>query len=63
MLTREQQDWVCDKIGEWYLEWKGKIIAHTPDCREFCPHTHRLGFAKEMLKEKLCKETIGGKDA
>ncbi len=48
MLTREQQDWVCYQIGEWYLEWKNHITDG---------HQHRLGFAKEMLKERLCKET------
>ncbi len=47
VLTREQQDWVCGEIGEWYLDWKRKITEKDG--------THRLGFAKEDLKNRLCQ--------
>ena len=39
---------VCAAIGEWYLEWKPKIA-------DYKNHSHRLGYAKEMLKTKLCE--------
>lgn len=45
-FTREQQDWICGQIGEWYLEWKDKIV----DCQGAC---HNLGIAKEHLKSIL----------
>jgi hypothetical protein len=44
-FTREQEDWICYQIGEWYLEWKEKI---TPNMG-----AHKLGVAKEKLKQKL----------
>lgn len=45
-FTSEQKDWICYMIGEWYLIWKDKI----------CPNEvpHRLGYAKEQLKNFLC---------
>ena len=49
-LTKEQQDWVCEVIADWYLKWKGCITTN--------PHeTHRLGYAKEELKAMLCEDT------
>lgn len=46
-FTREQQDWICEVIGDWYLRWKHCIA-------DYNDQTHRLGFAKEQLKEMLC---------
>ena len=43
-FTREQEDWICYQIGEWYLNWKYKIT----------PGTSLLGIAAEDLKELLC---------
>lgn len=48
-FTREQEDWICYQIGEWYLEWRN-CIADYKTC------THSLGYAKEKLKERLCTE-------
>jgi hypothetical protein len=45
-FTEEQQDYLCEVIGEWYLKWKGKITPnHQP---------HSLGIAKEELKAMIC---------
>jgi len=59
-FTREQEDWICYQIGEWYLDWKDKIILNSFSTDEkivFDPakaFTHELGIAKEHLKEILC---------
>ena len=45
-FTREQEDWICYQIGEWYLEWKDKIVDGSA--------LHKLGIAKEHLKTILC---------
>lgn len=47
-FTNEQIDFICYQIGEWYLEWKDRIII---DLKQ---GTHRLGFAKEQLKTMIC---------
>lgn len=47
-FSPEQQDFICYQIGEWYLEWKDRIIV---DLQE---GTHRLGYAKEQLKTLIC---------
>ncbi len=47
-FTYEQRDFICYQIGEWYLEWKSRIIVDSES------GTHRLGYAKEMLKELIC---------
>jgi len=44
-FTRKQEEWLCQAIGDWYLEWKGKITNGEP---------HKLGIAKENLKEIVC---------
>ena len=49
-FTPEQQDFICYQIGEWYMEWKDRIVV---DLKE---GTHRLGFAKEQLKTLICGE-------
>lgn len=46
-LTREQQDEICAIIGDWYLQWKHGLI-------NWDERTHRLGYAKEKLKEMIC---------
>lgn len=45
-FTPEQVDYICYVIGEWYLDWRSAIGGdkHAP---------HRLGYAKEKLKEML----------
>jgi hypothetical protein len=48
-FTSEQLDFLCYMLDEWYLEWKGKILTGNED-------RHRLGYAKELLKSKLCGE-------
>lgn len=47
-FTPEQVDFICYQIGEWYLDWKGNILV------QGYPEQHRLGIAKEQLKNKLC---------
>ena len=54
-FTREQEEWMCYQIGEWYLEWKIKMI-------DWDNKTHMLGFAKEMLKKRLCDNFKGYAD-
>ncbi len=44
-FTPQQIDYVCYMIGEWYLIWKHKIVDQGT--------LHRLGYAKEELKEML----------
>ena len=36
-----QRDFICYQIGDWYCMWKNMITDS---------QTHRLGYAKEMLK-------------
>lgn len=48
-FTREQEDWICYQIGEWYLDWRNKIA-------DYDTKTHNLGYAKEKLKLRLCTE-------
>jgi hypothetical protein len=47
-LSKVLKDRLCFQIGEWYLEWK--------NCLCFSNGTHRLGFAKEKLKERICSK-------
>jgi hypothetical protein len=47
-FTREQEEWLCYLIGEWYLFWKGKICDKNG--------THSLGKAKEHLKAIICND-------
>lgn len=47
-FTTEQIDHICYMIGEWYIEWKERIVV---DLKQ---GTHRLGFAKEQLKTMIC---------
>lgn len=44
-FTQEQIDFICYQIGDWYLEWKNKLVVDGGG--------HRLGFAKEMLKTMI----------
>lgn len=48
-FTKEQEDWICYVIGDWYLDWKHRIVLEGG--------THRLGIAKEHLKKMLCEKT------
>lgn len=57
-FTREQEDWLCYEIGEWYLDWKHSMAVHLADCETKCNcGQHRLGVAKEMLKMRICNLT------
>lgn len=47
-FTPEQVDFICYQIGEWYIEWKECIIT------DLEKGAHRLGYAKEQLKEMIC---------
>jgi hypothetical protein len=47
-FTPEQIDFICYQIGDWYLEWKDRIVL---DYEKGC---HRLGYAKEQLKTIIC---------
>lgn len=49
-FTPEQIDHICYMIGDWYIEWKDRIVM---DIKQ---GTHRLGFAKEQLKTLICGE-------
>jgi len=46
-FTKQQVEFICYQIGEWYVEWKNQLI-------DYENKTHRLGYAKELLKEKIC---------
>jgi hypothetical protein len=48
-LTTEQEKEICWIIGEWYMQWKHKICDAGTQ--------HRLGHAKEQLKEMICSIT------
>lgn len=47
-FTPEQIDFICYQIGDWYMEWKDRLVI---DLKE---GTHRLGYAKEQLKTIIC---------
>ncbi len=49
-FTPEQIDFICYEIGDWYLEWKDRLVI------DLKKGTHRLGYAKEQLKTKICGE-------
>lgn len=49
-FTPEQIDFICYQIGDWYLEWKDRLVI------DLKKGTHRLGFAKEQLKTLICGE-------
>lgn len=51
-FTREQEDFICLKIDEWYLLWNDRI-----GLREHINGvSYKFGIAKEHLKEWLCGE-------
>jgi hypothetical protein len=47
-LTPEQIDFICYQIGDWYIEWKDRLVL------DLSQGTHKLGFAKEELKTMIC---------
>lgn len=47
-FTREQEDWLCVVLDDWYLSWKGRVTDGQ----------HRLGIAKEELKGLFCGESL-----
>ena len=48
-FTKQQVDFICYQIGEWYVQWKNQLV-------DYETRTHRLGFAKEELKTRICGE-------
>lgn len=48
-FTKQQVDFICYQIGEWYEQWKDQLI-------DYETKTHWLGLAKEALKERICGE-------
>ena len=48
-FTKQQVDFICYQIGEWYVQWKDQLI-------DYETKTHWLGQAKESLKERICGE-------
>ena len=46
-LTEDQQNEICAIIGDWYLRWRDNLVNYDDRC-------HKLGFAKEQLKEMIC---------
>ena len=57
-FTYLQADFICYTIGEWYLNWKDKMVDKVSVSEE-CDGlhvVHNLGFAKEQLKIMLCGE-------
>lgn len=49
-FTPEQIDFICYQIGDWYIEWKDRLVI------DLKKGTHRLGYAKEQLKTIICGE-------
>ncbi len=47
-FTREQIDFICWQIGDWYIEWENKMWVDGK------PNQHWLGVAKEQLKTMVC---------
>ena len=47
-FTKDQENWMCEVIGDWYLNWKHRISNKDG--------THHLGVAKEQLKALLCDD-------
>ena len=41
-LSREQEDYICYVIGEWYVKWKMRDLNSS------------IGYAKEELKHMIC---------
>lgn len=54
-FTKEQENWICEVIGDWYLTWKPRIV-------DYESRTHSLGFAREHLKALLCDDKQFFKD-
>ena len=48
-FTKQQVDFICYQIGEWYVQWKNQLV-------DYENRTHRLGYAKEDLKTIICGE-------
>ena len=47
-LTLQQEIQICEIIGDWYSDWKRKLV-------DYGNKGHRLGYAKEELKERICR--------
>lgn len=48
-FTKQQVEFICYQIGEWYVKWKNQLV-------DYENRTHRLGYAKEDLKTIICGE-------
>lgn len=49
IFTEKQLEEICYVIGDWYINWKGKMTDNHQE--------HRLGVAKEELKKMFCDMT------
>jgi hypothetical protein len=49
-LTYEQECFICEVIGEWYLKWENKLIDKWGN--------NQLGRAKEDLIEMICNRDL-----
>jgi hypothetical protein len=47
-FSREQIDFICYQIGDWYCQWHDKMWVDGK------PNQHWLGMAKEQLKIMIC---------
>ncbi len=47
-LSREQINFICYQIGDWYIDWEKKMWVDGK------PNQHWLGVAKEQLKAMIC---------
>lgn len=43
-FTREEENWICFALDDWYLTYKG-VIQYSPG---------DFGYVKEILKLRLC---------
>jgi hypothetical protein len=50
-LTYEQECFICEVIGAWYVKWKNDLV-------DYKTRTHRLGRAREDLKEMICNKEM-----
>jgi hypothetical protein len=46
-FTKQQVDFICYQIGDWYMQWRDQLV-------DYDNKQHRLGYAKEALKERFC---------
>lgn len=55
-FTEEQIDWLICLVDDWYLYWKENM---TGEANKHPRPPHKLGRAKEQLKEIICRGAHG----